>query len=46
MGVLEGKEVSQGRRVLTAAELTYVAAALTSVLQLLRLVAIANRDND
>ena len=46
MGVLEGKEVSQGRRVLTAAALTYVAAALTSVLQLLRLVAIANRDND
>ena len=46
MGVLEGKEVSLGRRVLTAAALTYVAAALTSVLQLLRLVAIANRDND
>ena len=46
MGVLEGKEVSQGRRVLTAAALTYVAAALTSVLQLLRLVAITNRDND
>ena len=46
MGVLEGKEVSQGRRVLTAAALTYVAAALTSVLQLLRLVAIANSDND
>ena len=46
MGVLEGKEVSQGRRVLTAAALTYVAAALTSVLQILRLVAIANRDND
>ena len=46
MGVLEGKEVSQGRRVLTAAALTYVAAALTSVLQLLRLVAIENRDND
>ena len=46
MGVLEGNEVNQGRRVLTAAALTYVAAALTSVLQLLRLVAIANRDND
>ena len=46
IGVLEGKELRQGRRVLTAAALTYVAAALTSVLQLLRLVAIANRDND
>ena len=45
-GILEGKELSQGRRVLTAAALTYVAAALTSVLQLLRLLAIANRDND
>lgn len=46
IGILEGKELSQGRRVLTAAALTYVAAALTSVLQLLRLVAIANRNND
>ena len=46
IGVLDGKELRQGRRVLTAAALTYVAAALTSVLQLLRLVAIANRDND
>ena len=46
IGVLEAKELRQGRRVLTAAALTYVAAALTSVLQLLRLVAIANRDND
>lgn len=46
IGILEGKELNQGRRVLTAAALTYVAAALTAVLQLLRLVAIANRDND
>ncbi|MGL6105340.1 zinc metallopeptidase [Romboutsia sp.] len=46
IGILEGKELNQGRSVLTAAALTYVAAALTAVLQLLRLVAIANRDND
>lgn len=45
-GILEGKEIKEGKDVLTAAALTYVAAALTSVLQLLRLVAIANRDND
>ena len=46
LGIVEGKELNQSRKVLTAAALTYVAAALTSVLQLLRLVAIANRDND
>ena len=46
LGIVEGNEKSQSRRVLTAAALTYVAAALTSVLQLLRLLAIANRDND
>lgn len=45
-GILEGKEVKQGREVLTAAALTYVAAALTSVLQLLRLLAIAQRNDD
>ena len=46
LGIVEGKELNQSRKVLTAAALSYVAAALTSVLQLLRLVAIANRDND
>ena len=46
LGILEGKEVDQSRKVLTAAALTYVAAALSSVLQLLRLVAIAQRNND
>lgn len=46
LGIVEGKEASQSRRVLNAAALTYVAAALTSILQLLRLLAIANRDND
>lgn len=46
MGILEGKEVGQSRKVLTAAALTYVAAALTSVLQLLRLIAISQRNDD
>ena len=46
LGIVEGKELNQSKRVLTAAALTYVAAALTSILQLLRLLAIANRDND
>lgn len=46
LGIVEGKEKSQSKKVLTAAALTYVAAALTSVLQLIRLLAIANRDND
>ena len=46
LGIVEGRELNQSKKVLTAAALTYVAAALTSVLQLLRLVAIANRDND
>lgn len=46
LGIVEGGEVRQSRSVLTAAALTYVAAALTSVLQLLRLVAIAQRNND
>ena len=46
LGIVEGKELNQSKKVLTAAALTYVAAALTSVLQLLRLLAIANRDND
>ncbi|MGL5757163.1 MAG: zinc metallopeptidase [Paraclostridium sp.] len=45
-GILEGKEIKQGRDVLTAAALTYVAAALTSVLQLLRLIAISQRRDD
>ncbi|MPN47120.1 hypothetical protein SDC9_194720 [bioreactor metagenome] len=46
LGIVDGKESGQSRKVLTAAALTYVAAALTSVLQLLRLLAIANRNND
>ncbi|WP_195939827.1 zinc metallopeptidase [Romboutsia sp. 1001713B170131_170501_G6] len=46
LGIVDKRESNQSRKVLTAAALTYVAAALTSVLQLLRLLAIASRDND
>lgn len=38
VGILQGEEVGQTRKVLGAAALTYVAAAATSILQLLRLV--------
>ncbi len=37
-GILASDEVSGTRKVLSAAALTYVAAAATSILQLLRLV--------
>ncbi|MDP4161247.1 MAG: zinc metallopeptidase [Bacillota bacterium] len=46
-GMLGGEEVRGARAVLNAAALTYVAAALAAVLQLLRFVLIARgRDND
>lgn len=45
-GILEGNEIKEGKDVLTAAALTYVAAALVSVLQLLRLIAISQRRDD
>ncbi len=45
LGIMESEENQQSRKVLSAAALTYVAAALSSILQLLRLVVIA-RDND
>lgn len=45
LGIMESEENYQSRKVLSAAALTYVAAALSSILQLLRLVLIA-RDND
>ncbi len=38
VGILHGEEVEQTRKVLGSAALTYVAAAATSILQLLRLV--------
>ena len=41
--LLEYKQIGGAKRVLRAAALTYVAAAITSILQLLRLLALANR---
>ena len=48
MGILAGQEVSQCRKVLSAAALTYVAAAASAILQLLRLVILfgGNRRGD
>ena len=46
-GILGTEEVKDSRRVLSAAAMTYVAAAATSILQLVRLIIIAggrNRD--
>ena len=45
MGIVDSAELKGSKKVLSAAALTYVAAALTSVLQLLRLVLIANSRN-
>lgn len=45
-GILYGAEVDGARKVLGAAALTYVAAALMSILQLVRLLAISNRYDD
>ncbi len=48
-GLLYGDEVSGARKVLTAAAMTYVAAAITSILQLLRLIMLFGghgRDSD
>lgn len=48
VGILQGQEVDQTRKVLSAAALTYVAAAAASILQLLRLIILfgGRRDND
>ena len=45
-GILGGQEVDGTRKVLNAAALTYVAAAATSILQLLRLVILFGGRND
>lgn len=45
-GILQGDEVPQTRKVLTAAALTYVAALIVSAAQLLRLVLLFNRRRD
>ncbi len=44
--ILYGEEVSQAKKVLTAAALTYVAALLTSAAQLLRLILLYGRRNN
>ena len=44
--ILYGNEVNGAKNVLTAAAMTYVAAALMSISQLIRLIAISNRNND
>ncbi|MCC3668332.1 zinc metallopeptidase [Terrisporobacter mayombei] len=44
--IVDDREVRQSRKVLQAAALTYVAAAVTAILQLLRLVMIANNRDD
>lgn len=45
-GILYGAEVGQTRKVLSAAALTYVAAAAASILQLLRLILLFGRRNN
>ncbi len=48
MGILRGEEVGQTRKVLNSAALTYVASAMGSILQLLRLIILfggRNRDD-
>ena len=43
--MLSGNELSGARKVLTAAALTYVAALVTSILQLLRLILLTRRND-
>ncbi|EIA16592.1 zinc metallopeptidase [Clostridium perfringens] len=45
-GILYDKEVDGARKVLSSAALTYVAATLMAVLQLVRLIAISNRNSN
>ena len=45
-GILYDKEVDGARKVLSTAALTYVAATLMAVLQLVRLIAISNRNSN
>ncbi|MBQ8954225.1 MAG: zinc metallopeptidase, partial [Clostridia bacterium] len=42
-GYLDAEEMTGARKVLSAAAMTYVAAALTAVLQLMRLLALGGR---
>lgn len=45
-GILYGDETKSAQKVLDAAAMTYVAATLMAVSQLIRLIAISNRRND
>lgn len=45
-GILTADELVGAKKVLDAAALTYVAAAMASILSLIRLIMISNRDND
>ena len=45
-GMLGESEITGAKKVLRAAAMTYVAAALMSISQLIRLIAISNRNND
>lgn len=45
-GYLEGEELNGAKKVLTAAAMTYVASALVAVMNLLRLVILANNRRD
>lgn len=44
-GILRGDEVNKGAKVLRAAAMTYVAAAASSILQLIRLIILSNRNS-
>ncbi|AYD40014.1 zinc metallopeptidase [Clostridium fermenticellae] len=44
-GILYGDEVRGAKKVLSAAAMTYVAAALTSIAQLIRLIVLSRRDD-
>ena len=46
LGIVSRDERRESKRVLDAAALTYVAAAATALLQLLRLITIANQRDD
>ncbi len=45
-GILDGEELTGAKRVLRAAAMTYVAAVLTSLAQLLRLILLSRRSDD
>ena len=43
--ILYGDELTKARKVLTAAAMTYVAALLNGLLQLIRLISVSKRSN-